>query len=438
MGIPKRTQSFRDRAKEQVHDAQKDYDESYKSRDDRGFITGSIFDNDLLKEMGVEIWRPDVGEHVIDVIPFYAGKQHPQKEEGELFYKVDLYSHQRIGAMNDFFVCQALTWKVPDPMCTYMKANYIEDKKEYKAVKPSRRCAYLVWVHDNEEQEAKGIQIFEVAHWFFEKNVAGVARKPRGGGYVDWTNHDNGRHVYWTIAISGSYEDSSGTKRDSLAYDAFQLIQRETPKIPDDILAQSFALDEVIRMRPSLAEQNLAFFGTEEAPAITVKEGEVERLPKKTALERAREGKLKKESEKEDAVKELVEGLNCEVCSEEGVLSDVYDTDSGRVCQAGHGGIEGIEIPVEDEETPPEEKTSKTPPVEKKETKAPAKSPTSSPSVEHKQSTDLVCPSSELGGVFGETIEQMDACDDCEIWEECSDANAAGTTKTGTGKLVSR
>ena len=424
MGIPKRTKSFRDRAKETAHDAQKDYDESYKSKDDRGFVTGSVFDQDLIKEMGVEIWRPDVGEHVIDVIPFYAGKQHPQKEEGQLFYKVDFYSHQRIGAMNEFFVCQAMTWKVPDPMCTYMKANYIEDKKEYRAVKPSRRCAYFVWVHDNEEQEEKGIQIFEVAHWFFEKNVAGIARKPRGGGYIDWTNHDNGKHAYFTIKVSGSYEDSSGTKRDSLAYEAFQLIQRETPAIPDHILAQSFALDEVIKMRPTLKEQSIAFFGTEDVPETKVDDTGDERLPKKTALERAREEKLKKEVEKDEAVKELVEGRICEVCFKEDVVTKVYDTDSGRVCEEGHGGVEGFEPPSTEE---------------KVETSSEEKSPTSSDTSKTITSTDTyTCPASELGGVFGESIEQMDACDDCEIWEKCSDANAAGTPAQKTGKLVSR
>jgi hypothetical protein len=326
--------------------------------------------------------------------------------------------------MNDFFVCQALTWKVPDPMCTYMKANYIEDKKEYRAVKPSRRCAYFVWVHDNEDQESKGLQIFEVAHWFFEKNVAGIARKPRGGGYIDWTNHNNGRHVYFTIKVSGSYEDSSGTKRDSLAYEAFQLIQRETPAIPDDILAQSFALDEVIKMRPTLKEQSLAFFGTETAPATQVDDTGDERLPKKTALERAREAKLKKESAKEEAVKELVEGVICEVCFQEDTVTKIYDTDSGRVCEAGHGGVEGIEPPSEEVETPPAEEKVETPPEEQKKAEPP--------------SDDLTCPASELGGVFGESIEQMDACDDCDIWEACSDANAAGTTTPKTGKLVSR
>lgn len=417
MSIPKRVKNFRDKAKEEAYDAQKEYEESYKSKDDRGFIIGSVFDLDVIKEMGIEVWRPDIGEHVIDVIPFYAGIQHPVVKQGLRTYKVDFWAHQRIGALNEFFVCQSNTWKKPDPICTYMSQNYIDDKNEYKAIKPSRRCAYLVWVHDNEEQQDKGIQIFEVAHFFFEKKVSEIARKPRGGGFIDWTCYDKGKHVYWTIGVTGTYEDASGTKRDSIEYTAFQLIERDTPSIPDRILEQSFALDEVIVMHPEDKIVNMAFYGTEKAPKTEEKETS-DRLQKKTPLERAKEEAAKKEKkdEKTDEDKmELVEGLVCEECG-----AEVYDTDSGRVCSDGHGGIEGIVPQKEDDKEEKEPEQTTLPEKDKKED----------------DSTEYICPASELGGVFGESIEQMEACDDCDIWKQCSDANYAKSKSTG--KLVAR
>ena len=450
MALPKRIKGFRDRATETAEELQKEYEESYNTKDDRGFALGSVFDMDLIKEMGIDIWRPDIGEHVIDVIPFYAGSQHPNKSEGLLTYKVDFWAHQRIGSMNDFFVCKTNTWKMPDPICTYMKANYIEDKKQYSAIKSSRRCAYLIWCHDNQEQIDKGIQIFEVAHFFFEKKVAEIAKKPRGGGFTDWTHYDHGNHVYWTIGKTGSYEDAQGTKRDSKEYTAFQLLQRETPQIPDHILEQSFALDEIIKMLPSDEEVSMAFFGSTTAPEEGPAQEEQERLPKKTALERAREQvkakvepkkpaetkprlkpKVKPEPEpthdpaedveasnEEEAV--LVEGLVCEECGEE-----VYDTPAGRTCAYGHSGIEG-EVP----ESPEPVKS----PVKQTKAKTKAKP-------EKEIATDLVCPAAELGGVFGESIEQLDECDDCSIWEACSDANDAfskGKKDAGDSKLVRR
>jgi hypothetical protein len=402
MGLPKRTKGFRDRAAEDKDALQNDYEESYNTKDDRGFALGSFFDLELVKDLGVEIWRPDIGDHIIDVIPFYAGKNHPVKEEGQLTYKVDFWGHQRIGPMNDFFVCKANTWKLPDPICTWMKQNYIEDKKQYNAIKPSRRCGYLVWVHDNDEQEQKGIQIFEVSHFFFEKKVAEISKQPRGGGFIDWTHYDTGRHVYWGIAKTGSYEDAGGTKRDSIEYSGFQLIPRETPKIPDHILEQSFALDELINMRPSDEEVSEAFFGTATPPPAKEQE-ETSRLPKKTALEKARE-----------AAEQEAEGP-----------ADEDAPTSG-------------ETPKEEPDSEPEKEETKTPPPDDQRfgendglgpDEATQPPPAESSSTAHEgtstpvstPSSDLVCPAAEVGGQFGVTIEQLDECDDCDIWEKCSD-----------------
>lgn len=446
MDIPTRVKGFRDHAKDTVDDLQKEYEESYATKDDRGFALGSIFDMEVIAKLGIDIWRPDIGEHVIDVIPFYAGTQHPNKAQGLLTYKVDLWAHQRIGSMNDFFICAASTWKRPDPICTYMKANYIEDKKQYNAIKASRRCAYLIWCHDNQEQIDKGIQIFEVAHFFFEKKVAEIAKKPRSGGFTDWTHYDHGNHVYWSIGKTGKYEDPTGTKRDSIEYTAFQLLQRETPAIPDFILEQSFALDEAIKMHPTDEEVSQAFFGTTTAPDDAPSPTEQERLPKKTALERARENAKtqptppvkQREAKPDDEPKRfrpvtpkpepepeqtednavLIKNLVCEECGE-----DVYDTPSGKVCASGHESIEGIERATE--------------PAPKKPTPSkPKEAPAESKPVVYR-----VCPAAEVGGEFGVTIEQLDECDDCDIWEDCSNANEA-KDKTGSNgggsKLVKR
>ena len=441
MGIPKRTQNFRERAKQTAYDAQKEYEESYKSKDDRGTMIGSVFKKDILQEMGVEIWRPDVGEHVVDVIPFLAGNQHPAIAPGQRTYKVDFWAHQRIGSMNEFFVCNAKVWKKPDPICTFLDSQgYIEDKKEYQAIKvikPSRRCAYLVWVHDNEEQEAKGIQIFEVAHFFFEKKVTEISRLPRGGGYVDWTCYDTGRHVYWTIGVTGTYETPDGRKGDSIEYTAFQLIPRDNPAIPDHILAQSFALDEVIKMNPTNKEMNLAFYGREDGPE-TLPTKKADRLTQKSILDRARE------TVQEDDVKELIENLVCEVCIQENEQTEIYETKSGRVCEKGHGGIEGVRLTHAVCDEPVKEKPQQQPTklVQKsaetsKESASMTSSKTTEVLVSNASSDSLVCPASELGGVFGETIEQLDQCDDCDIWEECNAENIKRRS-AGGGKLVSR
>lgn len=403
MAIPKRIKGYRDRAEDTREELQKDYEESYNSKDDRGFIIGTVLDLDAIKELGIEIWRPAIGDHFVDVIPFYAGTQHPSKAQGVLTYKVDYFAHQRVGAMNDFFVCPTMTWRKPCPICTWLKPNYVPDKREYNSIKAQRRCIYFVWVHDNDEQRAKGLQLFDCSHFFFEKKVAEIARKPRAGGWVDWTNYDNGKHVFWTIAKSGKYEDVTGTKRDSIEYSSFQFLDREESAIPNSILEQSFALDEIIKMHPTEEEISTAFFGSnlvkrlEEENAKLGITGGSDRLPKKTALERARE-KAEAQSNDDDD-----EPVNDETTN--AVEYDIPDD-------------EPDDIPEEVEQEVKQEKE-----VEEKKEEKPKKILKAPPKATKKPDTTYVCPAAELGGVFGVTIEEMDECDDCEIWEKCSDEN---------------
>lgn len=397
MGLPTRAKGFRDRAakgRQSIHD---EYEKSYNTKDDKGFTIGSYFDLDLIRKMDIEIWRPDVGDHIVDVIPFYTGTQHPEFPKGELAYKVEFWGHQRIGPMNDFFVCSARTWKKPDPICTWNKANWVDDDKQFSAVKPYRRCAYFVWVHDNDEQEKKGLQIFEVSHFFFEKKVAEISKKPRGGGYVDWTHEDVGKHVFWGINKSGKYEDASGTKRDSIEYTGFQLIDRENPKIPTEILEQTFALDEVIKMHPSHEEMSTAFFGTSTPP--TVEDKPQSRLPKKTALERAREAAMQE-----------AEGPSDEDAPVSGRTPEPEKTEAPPPQE---------DPPPTDADMPPEREPEEEP-VRERGTVVKSDTQTRS---EAKPSTEYVCPGAEVGGEFGVTIEQLSECDDCDIWEQCSDEN---------------
>jgi hypothetical protein len=409
MALPKRMKGFREKARERQQSVQDDYEKSYKTKDDRGFSTvGSYFDLDLLKEMGIEIWRPDVGEHLIDVVQFYTGRQHNDKPQGELAYKVDFWGHQRVGAMNDFFICKAMTWRKPCPICSWMKQNFIKDEKQYKALTPKRRCAYFVWVHDNDEQKAKGLQIFEVSHFFFEKEVAAIAKKPRGGGYVDWTSVDDGRHVFWSINKSGSFEDATGTKRDSIEYTGYQLLERDNPAIPDHILEQSFALDEVIKMWPTDEEIETAFLGSPIIKEAQPNTGAstASRLPKQTALERARDKAKEREPEPEQ----------------------------------DEPPVQEEDQQAEPEQDEPEREEKKPEPPKRESPKRTLLKRREEPK---KETSDekYVCPATDVGGVFGETIEQLDDCDDCAIWEQCSDANDANK-KAGEGesgkKLVRR
>lgn len=369
--------SFRERAKQAQNKLAEAHQKSYDRKDDKGFASDNVFDEKILKELGIEIWNPQKGDHLIDVVPFITGKQHPEIAEGAVWYNVDYWAHQRIGDLNRFFVCQR-TYKQVDPICTYIQ-KHRPDKKEWLQIKPTRRCAYLIWCHDNEKEKAKGVQVWDVAHFFFESKVCAIQKDPKTGKNIIWSDFEKGRHVFFNISVSGSFEDAAGKKRDSMEYGGFQLVERDDPVLPDYILDQSFALDEAMKMHPTDKEVTLAFYGDEDnskPKQIENKEQEQKEEPAKSALERAKERIAKKRQESGEPEPEPEKEPETE-----------YEP----------------EIPHVDLEPDPE-------PEPEPETKSKIKS----------KSNEIVCPQVEIGGEFGITIEQMSECDDCALWKACS------------------
>lgn len=368
--------SFRERAAAARSALEEQHKRSYETREQKGGgQIGSVFDDKLLGKLGISRWTPGFGEHMIDVIPFQSGENHPLVvegiiSEGNIVYVVDFWAHQRIGAMNDFFVCQKNTFRRPDPICTYI-AKHRPPKEEWNKIKPARRCAYLVWVHDNEEEEKKGVQFWEVSHFFFEKNVSSLV-DPKTGGHIAFSHHDRGKHVFFNIQKSGSFEDDTGKKRDSMEFIGFQFVERDEPKIPDEILNQSFSLDDAMIMIPEEKAMVEALYGSSEEPsAASEAQPATREVPNKSPLERAKERIAQEEQNQEKAPEQ-----------------------------------------EKAEQMQPE------PPVEEK---------TKPETTADTDSDDQTCPHADIGGVFGETLEQLDQCDDCAIWKACAKVYATAS-----------
>jgi protein-tyrosine-phosphatase len=215
------------------------------------FTRPTIFDLSKVPE-GRGFWYPKKGDHLIDIIPFFAGNQHPRVSEGDASYVVDLYIHPLIGPKYEPFVCQTKNFNGTDPICEYLARNRLPTE-EWKKFSPKRRTVYLVWVHDTPEEEAKGIQIWEVAHWFFETHVDEISKSPRGGGAIVFSDLDQGKSIAFSIKSAGKFRDDSGAERDSVSYVGHRFVDRDEP-IPDRIVDQSFSLDEIIKMHPSAKE----------------------------------------------------------------------------------------------------------------------------------------------------------------------------------------
>lgn len=255
---PKTGTSFRDKFRNQKQDLMKRHQEQIDSKDS-GSKYPTIFDDEQVPK-GIEFWRCKPGEHLIDIIPFFAGSQHPSVREGSLAYVVDLWVHVGVGPMNTPYPCTTKNFKETDPICEYVSQNRLSTD-EWKRVSPKRRTAYLVWVHDSPEEEKKGLQIWEVAHFYFEEKIDEIAKSPRGGGAVAFSDIESGKSIAFTVKKVGTYKDAKGVDRDSIGYLGHRFVDRDIDVIPERILAQTFALDEVIKMKPDYDEMSEAFFG---------------------------------------------------------------------------------------------------------------------------------------------------------------------------------
>lgn len=246
---------FRDRMKKRSRSLGKRHNAGTKKTG--GGRIPTIFNKEAVPE-GVEFWRCREGDHEIDIIPFEAGpnmpfddRNQPISEEGDLDYVIDLFVHQNVGNMKKPYVCPYENFGKPCPICEFIKANRLE-KDDWMKLVAKHRVIYLVWVHDTREEEKKGVQIFEAAHFFMEEKIEEIAKLPRGGGYLNFSDPDDGKSLAWKRKGSG---------KENTSYIGHRFNDRER-QIPDRILDQSFPLDSVIVMHPSYEEIEKEFRGT--------------------------------------------------------------------------------------------------------------------------------------------------------------------------------
>ena len=250
---------FREKMKKMKKDLVKTTQESI----DRGEDTpdyGSIFIKENIPD-GVGFWRPDTGEHLIDIIPFETAGDDPKYEKGRWVYIVDVWVHTNVGALYDQFVCQSRAFKEIDPMCEYLRAKRLPTE-EWKKIAPKRRTAYLIWCHDTPEEEEKGIQIWEVAHWNFEKHLSKISKHPKGGAPIPFPDVVDGKSIAFEIVKSGTFINSQGKEQDSKDFVGHRFVEREE-EIPEEWFDEEdgivFPLDHAIKFKPTWDEQEKAF-----------------------------------------------------------------------------------------------------------------------------------------------------------------------------------
>jgi hypothetical protein len=264
--------------------------EAFDKRDSSGKYGSYIKDEYQSKQ-----WQSLEGDHLVDIIPFLVGPNHPHLKEGDVAFLLDVYIHRGIGNNEDSYICLSRTFNLPCPICEDQRekrrsGEYTDE--DLKPLNPFRRTVYNVWVQDNQKEVDKGVQIWEVSQWLFDKHVSARAKSSRTGEFINYADPINGKSIQF---------QRTGKGAKNTEYLAHTFVDRDY-EIPDEILEQALPLDQVITI-PTYDEVYEAYFGVEKTKE---KEEEEPDIPEKfnhppTTVRRS---PLSRQSVKEKVVEE--------------------------------------------------------------------------------------------------------------------------------------
>ena len=225
-------------------------EESYRSKDDSGRFK-SIFEPS--KMGGINKWKPTEDDHSINIIPYFAGKNNPKVKEGKSTYFLDLFVHSRVGVNEDSYICLNRNYGQKCPICDHqaqLRKDGDEDEEYIKSLNPTRRAIYNIEVLDNPKEKAKGVQLWEVSHFLFEKELAELAKKKSGGGFVYFSTPDTEDGKIISFRRKG---EGKATKFHALSFE-----DREEP-ISDEVLDAAKCIEDMIHI-PTYDEVYAAAF----------------------------------------------------------------------------------------------------------------------------------------------------------------------------------
>lgn len=240
--------SFREKMAAQKKDLQKRHTDVEKEGQKK---YGSIFNMEKVPK-GVGFWRPGLGEHELDIIPYVVGSQHPNKNlipDESIHFVLRLFVYMRVGSNEDPYVSLYDNYSLPDPVKEWMAQQGRLPKDLYKKTASKERCIFYIWCHDNPEEEAKGLQIWEESAFNSFEKIQEQATLPKGGGHIPFSDWDNGYRLFFNVSEE-SYEDDKGAMQKGKKFGAFQFHPRpeKEKQIPDALLdlAMGHPLDECI------------------------------------------------------------------------------------------------------------------------------------------------------------------------------------------------
>jgi hypothetical protein len=203
----------------------------------------------------IDLWFPKDGPHIVDIIPYLAGKSDPATDEGSPTYTFEYQAHTRVGPANKTYICPTM-YNKPCPICEHRQRLRDKDDERYKRYFPKTRNLYNIVCHDDKQESRRGVQVWDVPWFYFEKHLMAISRKPSRDGSEDVTinfaHPENGKSITFSI-------EPPKSKDDYASYVGHAFDDRNY-NIDDKLLDQCITLDEIVVIA-SYEEIRDAFYG---------------------------------------------------------------------------------------------------------------------------------------------------------------------------------
>jgi len=175
------------------------------------------------------------GNKLIDLIPFTAGKDNPNCDEGELHFERSFYSH-RVGQGKETrsYVCPSKTYGRACPICEHL--DNCGDDQLVKDHKAKHRQLFLVYDRSDED---KGVCLWEVSYHLFGKTIDQTIDASDEEDEVDWFyDPEKGK----SLKIVYSEQAIGGTKFSQID----TILFRKRKPLREKLLKQSVCLDDIL------------------------------------------------------------------------------------------------------------------------------------------------------------------------------------------------
>jgi hypothetical protein len=307
-------------------------------------------------------------KNAINIIPFeIKSKNHPlvkqgQMEIGELDYCLDIWTHRNIGPSESSVICLKKTYGKACPICEEAeKMKKAGKEKEAAALTAKRRVFYNI---EDIRRKPGELQVFEVSHYLFEKELIDEARNDEDGEdtFIDFADPETGSVIRFrcTKTSQGGFE--------FFEFKSFSFADREDA-IDDELLASAISFDEFLNVQTYEQVQAILFGADEDDDEEEDEKSARKKAPVKKPVKNKDDDDEEEEEEDEEE-------------DEKPAKKPVKKASSAKPAKRK---------PVDEEEDDDEEEDEK--PVKK-----------------------LKCPH---GHVFGKEADDHEECEDCDNWAKC-------------------